>query len=490
MTLRNRKIRNWKFTLSVIYFLHMERTYIGKLKEKNGAEVKIVGWVDVRRDHGKLIFIDLRDMSGKVQMVILPNHKEAHALASTVRPEWVIEVTGKVNKRPEKLVNKNEPNGEIEIEVLEIQVLNEALTPPFDLSGDGREIGEEARLKYRYIDLRRPRLQTNIRNRFKVTQFVRNELEKEGFVEIETPSLSATTPEGSRDYIVPSRLEKGKFYSLPQSPQQYKQLLMAAGFEKYFQFARCFRDEDTRGDRQPEFTQMDLEMSFVTQEEIMALNEKVLIALVQAIYPEKKIQEIPFPRMTYKEAMEKYGVDKPDLRSDKNDPNLLAFLWVVDFPFFEKDEETGGWTFSHNPFSAPKPEHMDRLMKGENIPEILTTQYDIVMNGFEIGGGSIRNHRPEALKKVFQTMGYEDSRIEKNFGHMLKALGSGTPPHGGIAWGFDRLVMLIQNEPNIREVIAFAKTGEGRDLMMGAPSEVLPKQLLELGIKINGTEKK
>lgn len=462
----------------------MERIHIKELKKLTGKQVKIAGWVDIRRDHGKLIFIDLRDVSGKVQMVVLPNHKEAHTIANTVRPEWVIEVTGNVNKRPEKLINKNEPLGEVEIEVTGIVVLNEAETPPIDIRGDGKEIGEETRLKYRYVDLRRPRLQKNIQKRFEITQFVRNALQQEGFTEIETPLLSATTPEGSRDYIVPSRLEKGKFYSLPQSPQQYKQLLMAAGFEKYFQFARCMRDEDTRGDRQPEFTQMDMEMSFVRQEDVMAINEKTLIGLVQKIYPEKKIQEIPFPRMTYKEAMEKYGVDKPDIRKDKNDPNLLAFLWVVDFPFFEKDDE-GKWTFSHNPFSAPKPEHMEWLMKKENIPEILTTQYDVVLNGYEIGGGSIRNHQPEALKTVFQIMGYEDDRIERNFGHMLKALGSGTPPHGGIAWGFDRLVMLLQNEPNIREVIAFAKTGEGRDLMMGAPSEVLVKQLKELGIKIN-----
>lgn len=467
-----------------VMILAMERIYIKELKEKVGEQVKIAGWVDVRRDHGKLIFIDLRDATGKVQMVFLPNHKEAHELAQKIRPEWVIEVNGKVNNRPEKLINKNEPNGEIEIEVLSLLVLNEAETPPIDIASDGKEINEETRLKYRYLDLRRPRLQQNIRNRFKVTQFVRNELQKEGFTEIETPNLSATTPEGSRDYIVPSRLEKGKFYSLPQSPQQYKQLLMVAGFGKYFQIARCFRDEDTRGDRQPEFTQLDLEMSFVSREEVMALNERLLIDLVKNVYPEKKIQEVPFPRLSFAEAMKKYKTDKPDLRKDKNDPNLLAFCWIIDFPFFGKDEETGGWTFTHNPFSSPKPEHVDWLMKKEKISEILTTQYDIVLNSFEIGGGSIRNHQPEALKAVFQIMGYSDERIEKNFGHMLKALASGAPPHGGIAWGFDRLMMLFQNEPNIREVIAFAKTGEGRDPMMGAPSEVLPQQLKELGIEI------
>lgn len=459
------------------------RVYIKDLKEYVGKEITIKGWVDIRRDHGKLIFLDIRDMTGKIQAVVLPNHKEAHEVAGKLRNEWVVEIKGMVNKRPEKMVNKDETNGAIELEITSLAVLNEAETSPIDVRGDGKDIGEDARLKYRYLDLRRPRMQKNIRNRHKVMQFVRNWFSAEGFTEIETPSMSATTPEGSRDYIVPSRLEKGKFYSLPQSPQQYKQLLMSAGFEKYFQFARCYRDEDTRGDRQPEFTQMDMEMSFVSREDVMDINERALIALVKAVYPQKKIQQIPFPRISYKEAMEKYGSDKPDLRKDKNDPDLLAFEWVIDWPFFEKDDK-GGWTFSHNPFSSPVPEHMEWLLKKKNIGEIMTTQYDVVLNGSEIGGGSVRNHRPEALKAVFEIMGYENERIEKNFGHMLKALGSGTPPHGGIAWGFDRLMMFLENEPNIREVIPFAKTGEGRDLMMGAPSEVSPEQLLELGIKI------
>jgi aspartyl-tRNA synthetase len=256
---------------------------------------------------------------------------------------------------------------------------------------------------------------------------------------------------------------------------------MSSGFEKYFQIARCFRDEDTRGDRQPEFTQVDIEMSFVSQEDVMAVNEKLMIEMVQEIYPEKRIQQIPFPRLSYKEAMEQYGSDKPDIREDKEDPNLLAFCWVVDFPFFEKTDK-GGWTFTHNPFSAPKPEYLADLQDPEKIEGIVAAQYDMVLNGSEIGGGGIRNHNPEDLRKVFEIMGYSTERIESNFGHMLTALGSGTPPHGGLAFGFDRLVMILQNEPNIREVIPFAKTGEGRDPMMESPAQIEPEQLQELGI--------
>jgi len=459
------------------------RTYIGSLKGETGKEVTIQGWVDIRRDQGKLIFLDFRDKTGYVQGVVLPNATEAQVVASRVRPEWVVEVKGKVNQRPEKNVQKDKQNGDIELEILSITVLNEAQTPPLDVRGDARDIGEDVRLTYRYLDLRRPRLQKNIRMRHHVELFARNFLSKEGFIEIETPLLTKSTPEGSRDYLVPSRLEQGKFYALPQSPQQYKQLLMVAGFEKYFQFARCMRDEDTRGDRQPEFTQLDMEMSFVKMEDVMELNERLLIELVQTLYPHKKIQQIPFPRLTYAEAMEKYGNDKPDIRNDKNDPDLLAFCWVVEFPFFEKAEK-GGWTFTHNPFSAPKPEHMEWLMNKEKIGEILTTQYDVALNGFEIGGGSIRNHVPQALTRVLEIMGHTQEGIKANFGHMLEAFSYGAPPHGGIAWGLDRLMAILQNEPNIREVIAFAKTGEGKELMTKSPSDVSPEQLIELGISI------
>jgi len=462
----------------------MNRTLIKDLKDRKGQEVSISGWVDVRRDQGKLIFLDLRDISGRVQSVVLPGAQAMEA-AKTLRPEWVVEVKGKVNERPEK--NKVEgENGDIELEVLSIKVLNEAETPNIDVRSEGKEIGDESRLEYRYLDLRRPRLQNNLKMRHKVAKFIRDFLDKEGFFEIETPYLTKSTPEGARDYIVPARLYPGNFYALPQSPQQYKQLLMASGMERYFQIVRCMRDEDTRGDRQPEFTQMDLEMSFVGQEDVMSLNEKLLIEIVKTLYPEKRIQEIPFPRISYKDAIEKYGSDRPDIREYKNDPNLLAFCWVIDFPFFEKAEgERSEWTFTHNPFSAAIPAHTEMLRNRENIGEIITAQYDIVLNGYEIGGGSIRNHNPELLKKVFEVLGYSSDEIESSFGHMLKALGSGTPPHGGIAWGFDRLMMLLQNEPNIREVIAFPKTGEGKDLMMQAPSPVSEKQLKELGIKLS-----
>lgn len=464
-----------------MYRIMKNRVYLKDLKDHMGKEVLIAGWIDVRRDQGKLIFLDFRDMTGRAQGVILPNATDVHAIGEALRPEWVVSVLGKVNPRPPKNVQPDKQNGDIEIEILSISVLNEATTPPFALDTDGKEIGEESRLKYRYIDLRRDRMQKNIRNRHTAIQFAREFYTREGFAEIETPYLTKSTPEGSRDYVVPSRLYTGNFYALPQSPQQYKQLLMSAGFEKYFQISRCFRDEDTRGDRQPEFTQIDMEMSFVDQEQVMQINEQMITEMVGRLYPEKRIQQTPFPRFSYAEVMEKYGNDKPDIREDKNDPNLLAFCWVVDFPFFEKTDE-GGWTFTHNPFSAPKPECLDDLMAGKDIDKIMAAQYDMVLNGSEVGGGGIRNHKPEALKKVFEIMGYESERIQNNFGHMLEALGAGTPPHGGLAFGFDRLMMILQNEPNIREVIPFAKTGEGRDLMMESPAKISTEQLTELGI--------
>ncbi len=467
------------------------RIYIKDLKDNIGKEVIIAGWVDVRRDQGKMVFFDMRDMTGRVQCVTLPNHVEAIEVAKTIRPEWVLKITGMINKRPTKDVRSNFLNSDLEIEVLKIEVLNKAETPPIDLSTDGYETGEEHRLKYRYLDLRRDRMQKNIRNRHKVVKFIRDFLDKENFTEIETPILSKSTAEGARDFIVPSRLDQGKFYALPQAPQQSKQLLMASGMERYFQMAKCMRDEDLRGDRQPEFTQLDMEMSFVDREDVMALNETLLIEIVQKLYPEKEIEEIPFPRITYKDAIEKYGSDRPDIRKDKNNKNLLAFCWVIDFPFFEKankdnnPQAEGEWTFTHNPFSAAQSQFHEDLLNKRNIPNILTNQYDIVLNGYEIGGGSIRNHEPEALLAVYDIMGVKREEVEKNLFYMLEAFRSGTPPHGGIAWGFDRLMMLLENEPNIREVMAFPKNGEGKDLMMNSPSEISEEQMKDLGIKLN-----
>ena len=460
------------------------------LSSKIGEQVVVYGWVSIRRDQGKIIFIDLRDMSGFVQCVVLPKNTVVMEKAKEIRPEWVLKIIGVVNKRPEKNINAGVQNGDIELEIKDIEILNRAETPPFAINENSKAVSEDIRMKYRYLDLRTERMQKNIRRRDEVIKFIRDYLHGKLFIEVETPLLTRSTPEGARDYVVPSRLYPGTFYALPQSPQQYKQLLMAAGVERYFQMAKCMRDEDTRGDRQPEFTQLDLEMSFVDREDVMALNEALLIELVTKLYPEKRIQQVPFPRITYKEAMEKYNTDRPDIRLDKNDPNLLAFCWIIDFPFFERAEKSdnpdteGEWTYTHNPFSRPIEEHMANLMKKKNIGDILTTQYDVALNGYEIGGGSIRNHQADALIKVFEILGHKADRIEANFGHMLHAFRTGAPPHGGIAWGFDRLMMLLQGEPNIREVIAFPKTGEGKDLMMNSPAGVSERQLKELHIKI------
>lgn len=465
----------------------MQRILITETPNYITGKVKVSGWVNVVRAHGKILFIDLRDASGFLQVVFLPQEATLYDAVKEVRPEWVVEIVGEVVKRPASMVNPKIPTGQIELVAKDLKVLSRAQTLPFAVDTDGYEVNEEKRMKYRYLDLRRERMHRNLKMRCKVIQLMREFLTKDGFVEIETPILTKSTPEGARDFIVPSRLQPGTFFALPQSPQQYKQLLQIAGFEKYFQIARCFRDEDPRADRQAEFTQLDLEMSFVDREDVMAINEKMLIEIVKRLFPEKQIQQIPFPKMTYQEAIEKYKTDRPDLRSDKSNNNLLSFCWIVDFPFFEKDE-AGGWTFTHNPFSAPKPEHADDLLKQKNISKILTSQYDIILNGSEIGGGSIRNHKPKALEAVFEIMGYKKERIKKNFGHMLQAFDYGAPPHGGIAYGFERLLSILLGEPNIREVIAFPKTGDSRDLMMEAPAEVDPKQLKELQIKTQITK--
>jgi aspartyl-tRNA synthetase len=443
-------------------------------------EIQVSGWIDVRRDHGKLIFFDLRDRSGKVQLVVTPKDEELHKIAETLRPEWVVNVIGEVAKRPEEMKNSEYATGEIEIKVSKIEVLSEALTPPFDISGDGYEIGEESRLKYRYLDLRRPRLAKNLQVRHKVLQYMRNFLSERGFTEIETPILTKATPEGARDFLVPSRLQPGKFYALPQSPQQYKQLLMVAGIEKYFQIARCFRDEDPRADRSyGEFSQLDLEMSFATQEDVLNITEELFIEITEKVIG-KKVLIKPFPRYTHAQAIEKFGEDKFDLRKDK-DPDVCAFAWVVDFPLFEQTE-TRSLAPSHHPFTAPKDEDIP-LLDSDPL-KVRSWQHDLICNGLEVGGGSMRISDPKIQEKIFKILGHGQEEINTKFGHLLEAFKHGVPQHGGIAPGIERLLMVWLNEPNTREVTSFPMTAGGHTSVMDAPSEISKEELEQFGIEI------
>ena len=462
----------------------MKNLFVEQTVDKVGQTVELYGWVDSKRDHKKIVFIDLRDRTGTVQIVGGEDFKD-------LSNEDVVFIKGLVKKRPEKLVNPKLKTGTVEIEAKELKIISKTKPLPIPSQGDGYNIDEEIRLKYRYLDLRRPRMFRNLLLKSKSVTFIRNYLTKRDFLEIETPILTKTTPEGARDFLVPSRLQKGKFYALPQSPQQYKQLLMVAGIERYFQLARCFRDEDPRKDRAyGEFTQLDLEMSFVDQNDIITLAEDLFTKLVKEIFPEKHISQTPWPRLSHKFVKEKYRTDKPDLRKDKKDPNELAFSWTIDFPLFteQTDEDffygSGKAKFapSHHMFTAPHPDDIPLLDK--DPLKVRGLQHDLVLNGFEVGGGSIRIHQPEVQNKVFELIGFSEDQ-KKQFSHMLEAFSYGVPPHGGIAPGIDRFLMASLGEPSVREVIAFPASSGGKISVMDAPSEATEEQLKELGIKVN-----
>lgn len=461
----------------------MERTLALETINHIGEVVTLKGWIANRRDHGKVQFFDLRDRSGIIQVVAVGKD-------IAVSVEDVVEIHGLVKKRPEKLINPKLPTGTVEIEVQILTIISKAKELPFPIDTDGYAIDEEIRSKYRYLDIRRPRMTNNLRLKSKVTTFIRNFLTERDFVEVETPILTKTTPEGARDFLVPSRLQRGKFYALPQSPQQYKQLLMVAGIERYFQLARCFRDEDPRKDRAyGEFTQLDLEMSFVTQEDILQLAEELFTEIVKRYFPEKRISTSPWPRLSHATAKSMYGTDKPDLRKNKNDPDELAFAWTIDFPLFTEQTKddfyhgSGSAKFapSHHMFTAPHPDDIPFL--DTDPTKVRGLQHDLVLNGYEVGGGSIRIHQAEVQEKVFDLIGFSKEQ-KKQFEHMLTAFSYGVPPHGGIAPGIDRFLFTALGEPSIREVMAFPTSASGQTAVMDAPGTAALAQLKELGIRV------
>jgi aspartyl-tRNA synthetase len=459
----------------------MLRTHTcGQLTKNDvGKEVILCGWVATRRDHGKLVFIDIRDRQGLTQIVFIPKESgDAYQKAQDLRSEFVIKVKGLVNPRPMGTLNPKLPTGEVEVLVKELEILNPSLTPPFEIADHIDNISEEARLKYRYLDLRRKEVFENFLLRHRLYKIIRTYMDQQGFIECETPILTKSTPEGARDYLVPSRVNPGHFYALPQSPQLFKQILMVAGIEKYYQIAKCFRDEDLRADRQPEFTQLDIEMSFLNEEDIFSLTE----TLMGLIFKELKGVELkrPFPRIKYSDAQAKYGSDKPDLRKEMGCD--FAFCWVVDFPLFKYNEEEKRWESEHHPFTSPHPDDMGMLEKELN--KVRARSYDLVLNGMEMGSGSIRIHDQKLQEKIFHIIGLSKVEARKRFGFLLEAFQFGAPPHGGIAFGLDRLLAIISGEESIREVITFPKTALGFCPLTGAPSDVDEKQLKELGLEI------
>ena len=444
-------------------------------KDDVNKEATLCGWVAARRDHGKIIFIDLRDRYGITQVVFLPKpDKETYEKAKRIRNEDVLKIKGTVGLRPKNTENLNISTGLVEVCAKNLEVISSACDLPFSID-DQSETSEEVRFTHRYLDLRRNKIRNNLILRHKLNQEFRNFLNQEGFLEIETPFLTKSTPEGARDYLVPSRLQPNKFYALPQSPQLFKQILMVGGMDKYYQIARCFRDEDLRKDRQPEFTQLDMEMSFIEEEDIISLAERMMAEVfLKALGVELKR---PFERILYKDAMEKYKSDKPDIGKGQ-----YRFAWVLDFPLFEFNQEQNAWQMCHHPFTSPHPEDLPFL--DSDLSKVRARAYDLVLNGQELGSGSIRIHNIEMQQKIFSLLGISQSEAESKFGFLLRSFRHGVPAHGGIAFGLDRLYAIITGSESIREVIAFPKTQRGVCPLSDAPSYVTKKQLKELNIEL------